>query len=174
MATGEQFLAAADGLGADRKGWGSLRRGRARLFGRWFLFARFRPGSGCADGGVVGWFADHHGAVGEGEGCLAGVGVEFDSPVEPVHQVVMPLAQENQVVEFCLAVLAPPFDVVGVGPCFFAGASGDAAAAVADCDGFAESGWDGVVFVSVVEDRVGAGTQHFVEDAVAQVCVGRP
>ncbi len=174
MATGRQLLVAADGLGADRKAAGVLRRGRTRLFGRWFLFARFRPDSGCADGGVGGWFADHDGADGEGECCLAGVGVEFDSPVQPVHEVVVSLAQKDQVVEFGFTVVAPPFDVVGVGPCFGAGASGDAAAAVADCDGFAESGWDGVVFVSVVEDRAGAGAQHFVEDAVAQVCVGRP
>ena len=123
---------------------------------------------------MSGWFAGQDSAVGEGEGGAAGVGVEVDVPVVFVDEVVVSLAEQEQVVELCFAVASPPLDVVRVGPCFLAVAAGEPAAAIADRDCFPQPGWDAVVAASVVEDFAGTGPQHAVHHAVAEECVGRP
>ena len=55
------------------------------------------------------------GAVGLGHG-EGGVGVQFEVPAGHVNHVVVPVAQQNQVVGSCGAAPGPVFDVVGVAP----------------------------------------------------------
>ena len=138
------------------------------------LGTRFRPGSGCSDGGLAGWFAGQDAAVGEGEGGPACVGVEVDVPVVFVDHVMVSLAEQEQVVELGVTVASPPLDVMRVGPRFVAVAAREPAAAIADRDCFPQPGWDAVVAASVVEDFAGTGPQHAVHHAVAEECVGRP
>ena len=55
------------------------------------------------------------GAVGEGD-VEVGVGEEFEVQVGSVDVVVVSVAEQHEVVEFCFTVVLPVVDVVGIAP----------------------------------------------------------
>ena len=73
-----------------------------------------------------------------------GVGEQFEVQAIAMHVVVMPVAQQDQVVVVGGSEVATPVVyVVGVAPGDLAVAAGVAAAAVADCDGSEQVAWHG-------------------------------
>src|SRR3954452_9278361 len=90
-------------------------------------------------GRVTQGFGDQ-GAVGAGDG--EGVAVEGRGPAGLVDDVMVVVAERDEVVERGGAAVFPVGDVVGDGPTVGSGASGVAAAVVADCQCSSDLGWD--------------------------------
>jgi hypothetical protein len=99
----------------------------------------------------VGWVAgvDVSPWVGDFEGP---VGEAFGVPVGGVEQVVVPRAQEHEVVEAGWSAVGDPAEVVGFGPVGGPVTAGVAAVAVADDEGVEQGGGDGAGGGAVVQD----------------------
>ena len=99
-----------------------------------------------------GWSAGEGGVVGEGDG-VGVVGEEFGVASVAVDEVVVIGAEQNQVVEICVAAVEPGVDVVGVASPGGGGAVPGATAAVADGEGASLVGGDESSAAPDVEDH---------------------
>src|SRR5215216_3877335 len=128
-------------------------------------WTRWRAASGwSADRGWAGG-SDPASGIGDFEG---GVGEEFGVPAGPVEQVMMPRAQEHQVVEPGGAAVVPEAHVVAFTPVGGAVAAGETAVPVADHQGVEQGGGDGAGGGAVVEDGGPPGGEHPVQGGVAE------
>ena len=109
--------------------------------------------TGSSFAGLVAGLAGPHGSVTEGD-VEVGVGEQFEVEVVAVDVVVVTVAEQHQVLEVCIALVAPVVDVVGVAPGDFAVAARESAAAIASSHSTEQVFGHGVGCPPVVQDRV--------------------